>query len=626
MKTKIFIFTALALGMLASCSDTNEPRQDHSNPLANGDGYVGVSISMPTIASAGTRVNDDFNDGDPEEYQVDDNNSYLILFQKSASEPNEDAATFCGIYKLTTDFSALHGSTQITTESNKATQIIPNLITKDNLYAYVILNAAGIVTDYDATTHSSFTFGEGNTVTKGDGSTETLSKLSVTTSTTFAQFRYVELATIHNAAKDAFVMTNTVLSDKQGGSANPTGAQISTLAELDAQKIYPTAALAEANPAGHVDVERAAAKVTVTATLGSKTTDGVDIDAGSFLWAVGNVNQTYYNTRKWINPSNNWLSLTTDGTQGTAPTNSKYRFVSNAPLGTTVLSTDQDVYRTYWGIDPNYDVENNATTTARVLLNATVTPSLASAVTTYVPENTFDTEHQSFRNTTYISCSMTFNSATDFYIIPSYGDNKILQAPTVSGNTSIKYYLLATYMSTDDDLKAYLTAAPTNIDNITLTLTPDATGTATVSELSSTDPAASAIDFAAIKTEINKLTIYYYAGGRAYYAARIKHFGAGGVAAADGAENGCETPWNRFLHTENTVASAYGSPANEANYLGRYGIVRNNWYDITVNGARKIGKPVPLTPDGTPDDEVENYLSVEIHILPWAKRTQTVTL
>ena len=45
----------------------------------------------------------------------------------------------------------------------------------------------------------------------------------------------------------------------------------------------------------------------------------------------------------------------------------------------------------------------------------------------------------------------------------------------------------------------------------------------------------------------------------------------------------------------------------------------------------KIGKigtaepvdPSVVTPD-TPDDEVENYISVHVHIVPWVLRTQSI--
>lgn len=76
------------------------------------------------------------------------------------------------------------------------------------------------------------------------------------------------------------------------------------------------------------------------------------------------------------------------------------------------------------------------------------------------------------------------------------------------------------------------------------------------------------------------------------------------------------TPW------DGTVG--YGS--NENNWLGRYGVLRNTWYDMTVTGLKNIGSPE--VPDVTTDydDPGDQYISVEINILPWAVRSQNVEL
>ena len=74
------------------------------------------------------------------------------------------------------------------------------------------------------------------------------------------------------------------------------------------------------------------------------------------------------------------------------------------------------------------------------------------------------------------------------------------------------------------------------------------------------------------------------------------------------------------------------NPSPNDNYLGRYGVLRNNWYQIEVTGIRQIGNPTVINPSdpgvggGDPDDNVDNYLSVKIHITPWAVRTQKVEL
>lgn len=70
--------------------------------------------------------------------------------------------------------------------------------------------------------------------------------------------------------------------------------------------------------------------------------------------------------------------------------------------------------------------------------------------------------------------------------------------------------------------------------------------------------------------------------------------------------------------------------------LGRYGVVRNNWYNIELNSVSGPGTPwIPdpsdpdptnPTPPDTDDDEADAYLSVQITINPWTYWTQGADL
>lgn len=95
-----------------------------------------------------------------------------------------------------------------------------------------------------------------------------------------------------------------------------------------------------------------------------------------------------------------------------------------------------------------------------------------------------------------------------------------------------------------------------------------------------------------------------YLNGEAYYIARIKHFNE-------------LTPW--------TAGTPYGTD-NES-YLGRYGVLRNNWYDLSVTSISGLGYPdVPEVKPTLPDDENDQYVNVEVKILSWAKRSQQIKL
>lgn len=68
--------------------------------------------------------------------------------------------------------------------------------------------------------------------------------------------------------------------------------------------------------------------------------------------------------------------------------------------------------------------------------------------------------------------------------------------------------------------------------------------------------------------------------------------------------------------------------------LGKYGVVRNNWYTLTINSVKQPGTPWipdntdPTDPEnpGGDDDDAEAYLSVSITINPWTTWSQGVDL
>lgn len=111
-------------------------------------------------------------------------------------------------------------------------------------------------------------------------------------------------------------------------------------------------------------------------------------------------------------------------------------------------------------------------------------------------------------------------------------------------------------------------------------------------------------------------SIQEYKNGESYYFVRIKHFGDD------------LTPWKTTETKEPSPANGvYPTGTNrDGNYLGRYGVLRNNWYDIEVQGVKGLGSPkVPAVTTDT-DDELKSYIAVRINVLSWAKRTQSAIL
>ena len=589
---KLFLF-AMAVAALSACS-SSEDVDIQSEVKAGGEGYVGFSIQLPTTSSSTTRANDVFDDGNPvpDEYKV--NNATMFIF-KGETEAN---ATLVEAYAMNVNTfnNDANPTDQCTTEGIVSSKITkPATTSGEKIYAYVMINSNNMI----------------NTTTKTiDGKTYD--------GKTFAGFSRLELSNIGDLS-NGMVMTNAPVANKVGGASAPTGAEITTLTILDPTKIYATQAAAEANPAGDVYMERAAVKVTVktTSLSGIITTPGesAKYDAASIRWALSNVNTQYYNTRQM---NSSWLGYHAQGDgsnkdiEGTPTAASLYRFVSGSPI-------HDGVFRTYWGEDVNYDTDATTFATLGAL-------DKVSGENVYTFENTFDVDRQVAKNTTGVAVSATFNDSKSFYTASTYGDNKILQEPSYSGSElTIQKYIMTYLCNNYSKFKAWYDKNPNN--RITVTMNNAVATNAkveTVTKETGAEDLPSDFGQTEIKDALNSITFKYYNGGVAYYNVLIKHFGD------------FETPWDRKNHTENSITGVYKkinsttltTEQSDNNYLGRYGVLRNNWYQIEITGIRQIGSPVIVDPTGdtNPDDNVDNYLSVKIHITPWAVRKQEVEL
>lgn len=586
---KLFLF-AMAVAALSACSNS-EDVDIQSEVKAGGEGYVGFSIQLPTTSSSATRANDEFDDGEqkPDEYKV--HNATMFIF-KGSSEAN---ATFVNAYEMNVNtFKEKEPSDdQCTTEGTVSSKITkPEINSGENIYAYVMINSNDMI----------------NTTAKTiDGQSYD--------GKTFKDFSKLELSNVGNLT-NGMVMTNAPVASKKGGASDPTGATLTTLTKLDPNKIFATQAAAEADPAGDVYMERAAVKVTVkTGLTGTQNTStgNVQYNAASIKWALSNVNTQYYNTRQM---KESWLGYHAQGDgsnaniEGTPTAASLYRFVSGSAI-------HDGIYRTYWGEDVNYDADATFSTLGAVNKNP--------GDNAYTFENTFDVDRQAAKNTTGVAVSATFNDGNSFYTASTYGDNKILQEPSYSGTgEKIQDYIMTYLCNNYSKFKAWYDKNANNRITVTMDNTTATAATVTaVTKATGAEDLPSDFGQTEIKDALNSITFKYYNGGVAYYNVLIKHFGDS------------ETPWKRENHTENSIEGVYKkinttslttTPSPEDNYLGRYGVVRNNWYQIEITGIRQIGSPVIITPSTDPDDNVDNYLSVKIHITPWAVRKQSVIL
>ena len=581
MRIKHFFGLAVIAAMTASCSSNNDlvvGGGNGSGENESGVSYASFSINLPT--TSGTRADGDltFEDGNTNEYKVND--ATLLIFKKGSTEKEGDY-TFVESAELGS-MAPWKGSSEtgVTTHA-KITAKLGNVHKTDKLFALVLLNNGTV-------TNAKVTLPE-------DGD-----KFSTWNAKATDKFATTE---------NGFYMANAPLFKDNN---------VTTLVPIESTKIYPTEEEAAKNAATDVYVERGLAKV----TLGTGTTTEKTVADGSTYqgdkvtisnWALDVTNRKAF-------PIHNVDGLTTDyneiwsNTTTASPTNgaTTQRFVDN---------TATSAKRVYWGKDPNYDNiklcdigEDGKTARDAEFKYVTNNTEVSASPTTalYCLENTFNLKNMMQGQTTRIIFKATYKPAslpegeTTFYKI---GKNtaiwskddlekeiKAAVASVVSGatteNTKVKLD------ASENDITAagthYIAAA-----NIKVT---DATGTtgATI-----TPENITAINTQLGLNEDKKVGISTYADGESYYVARIKHFGD------------ALTKWES------------GQPYNDDNlsFLGRYGMLRNNWYELTVESVSGPGYPsVPEVKPNTPDDEDDMYIKVSVKILKWAKRSQKVDL
>lgn len=580
---KSLLFSAVLAGlMLGSCSSSDDLNGGNTPANQDGNGYVAFTINLPSQSGSSSRAsnstNDQFNDGMATEYAVKD--ATLILFNGSTTEGE---SIFVEAHKLSTTpwTNKNPADDNITTQSKKIVQKVTKSIT--NAKALVILN-------------------NNNTLTVGDDGTLKVNGTEFTG--TYAEFLALADATSGKTlTADGFYMANAPLANGQGGSAAPaTGTTVTTLTDLT-DKIYDTEAEAQLGTPAEVYVERGVAKVTVNkgevAKADNGTTDKVDFDISG--WAIDNTNPTTYLVRS-TDGFTDWMGYANEKC-----TTNPYRFVGHTQIAS-------GLYRTYFAKDMNYDTD--ATGLHRAA-EADFKDAYGDANPQYCFENTFNVKHQNENQTTLVAIKAKLNNGNDFYIVG--GDQT-----TLFDKTQLEKLIKNKFLSVEEGwVKANAKDETTTIGEDDLTLTFDKTDAA--GEINLTNVA---VKPEKLKTPTTALpttwltdvkaavgSVVCYKGGVSYYTVRIKHFGDD------------LTPWkNGELGVKPGSVYPDGTKTAENNWLGRYGVLRNNWYDITVEDVKGLGSATVPELTGTTDDELESYIAVRINVLSWAKRTQGAVL
>lgn len=574
---KSLLFSAVLAGlMLGSCSSSDDLAGGNTPASQDGNGYVAFTINLPTQPS--TRVgsfNDEFKDGMSNEYAVKD--ATLLLFQGAT----ESSATFVGAYKLSTEpWTSPAGDQNITTTSKKIVKKIDKSGTE--MKALVVLNNNGV-----------FTVNETANSLKLKGS-------STDFAGTYADFvKSANATSSANLTKTGFYMANAPLFNKPGDTTDPAAGTVSTLTDLDG-KIYDTEAEAIAGKAAQVYVERAVAKVTLNKGTVTETTTSTSstVPFEVLGWAIDNFNNTTYLVRN-TEDFDTWKSYSSKGL-----TSSKYRFVGGSAVAT-------GLYRTYFAKDVNYDTEFSA----GILNRATnFVNTYGDTNPQYCFENTFDVPHQKENLTTLVTIKAKLNSGNDFYIVG--GDQTKLYT-----KAELDKLIKAKFLNTEAEwVTNNAKDASTTIGEGDLTLTYDKNEAGVIhltevtvdpAKLKATPAPLPATYVTDVEAAVGSMV--YYKSGVSYYTVRIKHFGDD------------LTPWKKGdLGVK--AGEVYPTTDQAENWLGRYGVLRNNWYDITVNGVKGLGSATVPELSGTTDDELDSYIAVQINVLSWAKRTQSTIL
>lgn len=396
---------------------------------------------------------------------------------------------------------------------------------------------------------------------------------------TFSDWQKANVINSMASEVNGFYMANAV---------KVNGTTTSTLVTIDKKKVTTNESATQS--AATIYVERGVAKVTMTAfsemNVKGLTGDKVTIKA----WDLDVTNKKSYpvhNVDNYDSYGDYWGDIWEEA-----------RFTSGHPT----------FNRAHWGIDPNYStISNDSKYTDDFNYKArTYDFSGAGEATApkYCLENTFSLGHMYQNQTTRVIMKATYvpsglPAGETFYMFDGKSGyftediltTQISTAITNAGYTAADFSLPLTDMKKAG--KHLLTA-----NDITKT-----SGSVEVN-----DEFLGKVNAALGLSDNKKISTYYK--GVSYYIARIKHFGD------------ALTPWNSGDPTYGTGEVA------KKKYLGRYGMVRNNWYELQVNSISNPGSPdVPDVNPDTPDDEGDKYyINCSVRILSWAKRVHGIDL
>lgn len=570
MKRVKFLAMLLAAGMFAACSDNLDDTGSGGVGGTSDKGYIRVALNLPTTSGVNSRAaNDNFNNGIEAEYKVND--AILVLFTGGS----EAGATYSQAFDITPALQSGPGSNENITTRYTTASIEINKPASGNVYGLVILNNNEL---FQVTTGTS---GEMDQLQWKATESTAYSNFSGNLATLNNEaYAIADVATIANLTEaGGFLMTNAPKA-AINGKGTLTEQNVTTLVQLT---VRDNKDAADAAAPDEIYVERAVAKTTAKVNASNST---LTVTEGDFEnatvefqgWSLNTTNKTTYLVRN-VADWEKWAGYT-------MPTG------ATAGSGNRFFGNDAAFYRVYWAIDPNYNskdetnlstYEPNSTISWTAIDNSST--ASGSVHPQYCLENTTSESNMLETELTGVLFKAKFtpdgaNDGSNFFMLANKSEiyteenfvnlvNSILGASTISA----------------DDISG---------EGGTYTTKGTVASWLSISE----DEAQKLLDDSHIGGDIK----FYKGGVCYYYSAFIKHFGDD------------LTPFTSGTYTA-------------ADHLGRYGVVRNNWYELNITKVTGPGSPeIPEPDDDKTPDDTESWIRCAINVLSWAKRSQDVEL
>ena len=612
MKKKYLFPLAMAGLLLGACSndDISESPNGGGTTTSPDEGFVAVSINLPMVSGASFRAaNDQFADGMDSEYEVKD--AAFLVFEKGDAE-EESQAVLLKAYDIPDLKPWEPQDGNVTTYANMVQEVPALTEVGDKRYALVVLNK-----------NNRFTINADGSVEFGDTQQKAM---------TFGDFLTASAMNVADMTGDGFYMANAPIS------SDAAGTKVTTLVPIE-DKIKPTKAEAEKVEAADIYVERGMAKVTLAEPRGEMDVTGESYQGDKVTmtaWALDVTNKTSKLVRD-VDGIDTWKGYVVE-------TGGQTRFIGAVA----------DPYRVYWGVDGNYDwavdetKKNGQELTdeqlAQVKGNFNVLEDNAGVTFTqfgpeapqYCLENTFDTDNQAEYATTRVIFKAKYvpenaDENGTFYQLGTTASiyntetlkEKVLESMSDAEHRELgifdEYNAAEVTLPTAEEGKAggkYTMAEGGKITYTKYEHRKTGTDEWEVVTKKTYDDAAddgnrkktenASVDNKYLESIDGRMgTIKYFKAGESYYKALIKHFGDDLTPYAISGEQNIYT---------------------EAKHLGRYGVLRNNWYELSVTSVSGPGDAEVPSIEDEWDDPKEAFVKIQVNILSWAKRQQNVDL